>query len=127
VVGVTAGEALWPVLIAEAAVRRCEAVLCLSVARRGRIFVEENGAVRAVSVPDFHLPAGLVLLAGNAAADFAGGAALLSDHCVPDGVMIARAALARHEGTLPPRATLPLYVDPPEAKLPAAGLRPAPR
>ena len=39
---------------------------------------------------------------------------------------VAAAGLRRHAGLLPPLAALPLYVDAPEAKLPAGGLRPLP-
>ena len=39
---------------------------------------------------------------------------------------IALVARRRHAGALPPRAAQPLYVDPPEARLPTGGLRPPP-
>jgi tRNA threonylcarbamoyladenosine biosynthesis protein TsaB len=133
--GVTTGEALAPVLRAEAGVGAT--VLCLSVARRGRIFVEQDhgaqgGTVRAEALDGFVLPPGRLLLAGDAAAEtraaLGGGRTdiALSRWSVPDGVMIARAALGHRASGRPARDVLPLYVDPPEAKLPAAGLRPAP-
>ena len=40
---------------------------------------------------------------------------------------IAAAAQLRLSGGLPPLDAVPLYVDPPEAKLPVGGLRPAPK
>lgn len=129
-VGVTSGEAMAPDLRQEAGADR--AALCLSVARRGRIFVEQDGAVRAHAVADYALPPGRLLLAGDAAADILAARGdgrsdiVLSRLTVPDSGMIARAALARRESGLPARDVLPLYVDPPEARLPAAGLRPAP-
>ena len=43
-----------------------------------------------------------------------------------DPVWVARAALIRHAAGLAPRPALPIYIDPPEAKLPAGGLRPEP-
>ncbi|ACI51856.1 peptidase M22 glycoprotease [Gluconacetobacter diazotrophicus PA1 5] len=133
--GVTAGEALASALQDEAGAGAT--VLCLSVARRGRIFVEQpggngDGTVRAQALDGFVLPPGPLLLAGNAAAETRaalGGARTdiaLSRWTAPDGVMIAGAALARRAAGRPARDVLPLYVDPPEAKLPAAGLRPAP-
>lgn len=129
--GVTGGEALAAVLRQEAGPGR--AVLCLSVARRGRIFVERDGVVQATMCDDFVFPPGKLLVAGDAAAGMreARGAGrddiALSAWSVPDGVMIAQAALDRRAAGLPAREVLPLYVDPPEARLPAAGLRPAPR
>jgi hypothetical protein len=43
-----------------------------------------------------------------------------------DPVWVARAAMARRNAGLPAHAAEPVYVDPPEAKLPLGGLRPAP-
>ncbi|GAA4504812.1 tRNA (adenosine(37)-N6)-threonylcarbamoyltransferase complex dimerization subunit type 1 TsaB [Gluconacetobacter tumulicola] len=128
--GITSGEAMARALREEAGPGR--AVLCLSFARRGRIFVEQDGVVRAAMCDDFVFPPGRLLLAGDAAAGMlaARGAGrddiALSSRTVPDGVMIAQAALDRRAAGLAAREILPLYVDPPEAKLPAAGLRPAP-
>nr|WP_220790271.1 tRNA (adenosine(37)-N6)-threonylcarbamoyltransferase complex dimerization subunit type 1 TsaB [Gluconacetobacter takamatsuzukensis] len=130
-VGVTGGEAMARALRDEAGPGR--AVLCLSPARRGRIFVEQDGVVAAAMCDDFAFPPGPLLVAGGEAAAMlaARGAGrddiALSARTVPDGVMIAQAALDRRAAGLPAREILPLYVDPPEAKLPAAGLRPAPR
>lgn len=141
VVGVTTGEALAGALRARV-VAAGTRVLCCSVARRGRAFVEsiparegmEIGDIRAVMLDDpAALPPGPVLLAGNAAADVAAACAQGRDDVSvvalsrPDACAIARVALLRRDGVLSPRAVLPLYVDPPEAKLPAAGLRPPPR
>ncbi|MFW7268364.1 tRNA (adenosine(37)-N6)-threonylcarbamoyltransferase complex dimerization subunit type 1 TsaB [Gluconacetobacter sp. Hr-1-5] len=128
--GVTSGEAMARALREEAGPER--AVLCLSFARRGRIFVEQESVVRAAMCGDFVFPPGRLLVAGDEAAGMlaARGAErediALSSRRVPDGVMIAQAALDRRAGGLAAREILPLYVDPPEAKLPAAGLRPAP-
>lgn len=130
VVGVTGGEAMDRALRKEAGPGR--AVLCLSFARRGRIFVEQEGVVRAAMCADFVFPPGRLLVAGDEAAGMLAARGTgrediaLSSRSVPDGVMIAQAALDRRAGGLAAREILPLYVDPPEAKLPAAGLRPAP-
>jgi tRNA threonylcarbamoyladenosine biosynthesis protein TsaB len=51
----------------------------------------------------------------------------LTDARLPMARHIAVVGERRLAGELPPRPALPLYVDPPEARLPAAGLRPAPR
>jgi len=72
-----------------------------------------------------------LLLGGDAAAllasrlDGEGGHVRLLDAPAPDAMAIAAAALARRSGMLPPRPAQPLYVDPPEAKLPAAARSPA--
>ena len=113
-VGETGGRPLW----------------CVNVARRDRVFIEIDpgegpfgcmlDALPAPSVP--------VLLAGDAAATLAARIA----HAVHSGIerptseAIAQVALDRALARLPPLAPLPLYIDPPEAKLPAGGLRPAP-
>jgi hypothetical protein len=52
---------------------------------------------------------------------------MLTDARLPDAVAVARVGARRLAGVLPPLAAQPLYVDPPEAKLPAGGLRPPPR
>lgn len=128
--GVTGGEAMARALREEAGPGR--AVLCLSFARRGRIFVEQDGVVRAAMRDDFVFPPGRLLVAGDDAAGVLAARGegrediALSSWRVPDGVMIAQAALDHRAGRVAAREILPLYVDPPEAKLPAAGLRPAP-
>ncbi|AZV39238.1 tRNA (adenosine(37)-N6)-threonylcarbamoyltransferase complex dimerization subunit type 1 TsaB [Komagataeibacter xylinus] len=136
VVGVTGGEVMAPALHAAAAALGATALHC-TMARRGRVFIETPGTasalgqVRACMLDAPDLPPGPLLLAGNGAqaimeaAGTRGGIYLLPD-APPDPQAIAAAALLRLHGHLPPRAAQPLYVDAPEAKLPAAGLRPAP-
>jgi hypothetical protein len=51
---------------------------------------------------------------------------MLTEARLPDAVAVAHVGALRLAGTLPPLAAQPLYIDPPEAKLPAGGLRPAP-
>jgi hypothetical protein len=81
---------------------------------------------------DVPLVRGPVALAGDAANDVAarlaaaGADVMLTNARAIDPVWVARAALARREAGLPAREALPVYVDAPEAKLPAGGLRPAP-
>ncbi|MCH4092803.1 MAG: hypothetical protein LKE96_00495 [Acetobacter peroxydans] len=121
-------EALAPALDAELA--RHEGLagwLLVTSARRGRVFVEDNqGALRAISVADWQPPPGRWLVAGDAAEALTFDEPVRSAAGAPDPEQIARAALHRLAGELPPRQALPLYVDPPEAKLPADGLRAAP-
>jgi tRNA threonylcarbamoyl adenosine modification protein YeaZ len=127
-VGVSRAEALAPALDAELA--RHDGLagwLLVTSARRGRVFVEDNqGGLRAISVADWQPPPGRWLVAGDAAEALTFDQPVRSTACTPDPEQIAQAALRRLAGELPPRQALPLYVDPPEAKLPADGLRAAP-
>jgi hypothetical protein len=73
-----------------------------------------------------------VAVAGDAAIAVAcrmaarGDDVMLTDARLPDAAFVAQVGARRLAGALPPLAAQPLYVDPPEAKLPAGGLRPAP-
>jgi hypothetical protein len=51
---------------------------------------------------------------------------MLTDARLPAARHVAMAAVRRLAGELAPLAPQPLYVDPPEARLPAGGLRPGP-
>jgi tRNA A37 threonylcarbamoyladenosine modification protein TsaB len=101
-------------------------------ARKGRIFLIRDGVAAAFADADVPLVRGPVALAGDAANDVAarlaaaGADVMLTNARAIDPVWVARAALARREAGLPAREALPVYVDAPEAKLPAGGLRPAP-
>ena len=99
---------------------------CVCVARRDRVFLERDAglpaqgcALDALPVPDRP-----VWLAGDASALVAARIPRVERTGVerPTAAAIATIALQRHQGALPPIATLPLYVDPPAA-LPAAGAR----
>ena len=113
-VGDTCGRTLW----------------CVNIARRDRVFIETDAGTgpRGTMLDALPSPTEAVLLAGDAA----GLLAARIPYAIQSGVerptpeAIAKVALDRHSGRLPPLAALPLYVDPPEAKLPAGGLRPAP-
>ncbi|WP_428391233.1 tRNA (adenosine(37)-N6)-threonylcarbamoyltransferase complex dimerization subunit type 1 TsaB [Lichenicoccus sp.] len=113
-VGDTGGRPLW----------------CVTIARRDRVFIETDAGSgpRGTMLDALPSPAEAVLLAGDAAALVAARIARAIDSGVerPTPEAIAEVALDRLSGRLPPLAALPLYVDAPEAKLPAGGLRPAP-
>ena len=100
--------------------------------RRGRIFLDRAGIIAPESLTALPRPPGPVALAGDAAAEVAarlaarGADVMLTDARLPDAIHVARVAARRLAGTLAPLEAQPLYVDPPEAKLPAAGLRPPP-
>lgn len=102
-------------------------------ARRDRIFLLREDRAEAFADADLPLPDRPVALAGDAADDAAaqflarGADTVLTDMKDLDPVWVAQAALARQAAGLPPHEAVPLYIDPPEAKLPAAGLRPPPQ
>jgi tRNA threonylcarbamoyladenosine biosynthesis protein TsaB len=128
VVGVTVPEAL-------AATRPASPGRQLWVAidsRRGRVFLDREGDMLTVALDDLPMPCGPLAIAGDAAPAVAaqlaarGADALATPQRLPEPRGIARAARGRLVGVLPPRPAQPLYVDAPEARLPAGGLRPAP-
>lgn len=126
-VGVTRGEALRAQLDAECdRYGNLDGWLLVTAARRGRVFVERADGVQAVALASWSPLPGRWLVAGDAAASLPVAEAVFSDLTQPTASQIAEAAVARLTGQLAPRDALPLYVDPPEAKLPAAGLRSAP-
>lgn len=128
VVGVTRAEALAPELDAALAAQPDPMAgwLVVTAARRGRVFVEDRQGARAVTIADWSAPQGRWLVAGESRADLAFPSAILCPITHPDVEQVAATALRRMRGDLPPRGALPVYVDPPEAKLPANGLRAAP-
>lgn len=104
----------------------CAKAICLTRARRDRLYVErEDGQFWAGSPDDFQPLPGNVLIGG--------GVGMLSralpDGCraieadKPDPLHIMQAGLLVQDCT----ALEPLYIDAPEAKLPAHGLRPMPQ
>lgn len=101
-------------------------------ARKGRIFLLRDGQAEAFADAQVPRVRGAVALAGDAANEVAarlaagGTDVLLTNARRLDPVWVAMAARARCEAGLAPHDAQPLYVDPPEAKLPAAGLRPGP-
>lgn len=128
VIGVTVGEALCAALTPVPGRQVWVAI----DSRRGRVFLERDGLVAAHALDALPDPAGPVAVAGDAAIAVAarlaarGSNVMLTDVRLPEARFVAMAALQRHAGLLPALDAQPLYVDPPEARLPAAGLRPAP-
>lgn len=102
--------------------------------RRGRIFLDIAGQVQpiAIAIAALPTPQGPIAIAGDAAIAVAATLAArgcnirLTDARQPDAAAVAKVALQRLRGELPPLEAQPLYIDPPEAKLPAGGLRPPP-
>ncbi|HTI80861.1 MAG TPA: tRNA (adenosine(37)-N6)-threonylcarbamoyltransferase complex dimerization subunit type 1 TsaB [Acetobacteraceae bacterium] len=128
VIGVTVGEALADSLPFIGA----RELWSVTDSRRGRIFLERAGTAIALSLADLPRTTSKVAVAGDAAPAVAAWLAardvdvMLTDARLPMARHIAVVAEHRHAGRLPPLEAQPLYVDPPEAKLPAGGLRPAP-
>jgi tRNA threonylcarbamoyl adenosine modification protein YeaZ len=128
VIGVTVGEA-----IAEAFPRLGDRDLWTATdSRRGHVFLERGTTVVSLPMEALPMPVRAVAVAGGAALQVAsrlaavGANVMLTDARFPMARHIAQVAERRHAGTLPPRAAQPLYVDPPEARLPVGGLRPPP-
>ncbi len=128
VIGVTVAEAL-----AEAVGPTDGRALWIAIdSRRGRVFLDIGGLVRPVQLDDLPTPSGKISVAGDAAIAVAamlserGCDVCLTDALLPDAVHVAAVGLRRLSGALPPLEAMPLYVDAPEAKLPAGGIRPHP-
>lgn len=125
IIGVTVGEALADSLPQLGG----RALWCAISSRRGRIFLEVPDNVLSLAVAEIPDPLGPVAIAGDAAADIAsrlaarGANVMLTDARLPTGRHIAQVAERRFLGTIRPLPAEPLYVDPPEARLPG-GERP---
>ena len=128
VIGVTVGEAL-----ADSLPHLGGRQLWVAIdSRRGRIFLERDTEIASLALEDLPMPDQPVAVAGDAAAAVAARLAardrnvMLTNARFPAPRHVAIAAAQRHLGRLAPREPQPLYVDAPEAKLPAGGLRPPP-
>lgn len=131
-VGVSTGEALVAALPRD--LRRTHAVWAVTDTKRGRVLVERFlpgadaplGAPEPFTLADLPEPEGLVALVGDAAEAAAtslagrGFTVELTASRLPDAGAVAAVAALRLEGRLPPRAALPLYVEPPAVRLPDA-------
>ena len=128
VVGVSVPEAM-----AAALLRLGRRTLWVALdSRRGRVFLQRGDDLRAFALDDLPVPDGPVAVAGDAAIAVAARLAargvdvMLTDVRRASPRALAAVAARRLGGEVPALAPLPLYVDPPEAKLPAGGLRPPP-
>jgi len=130
VIGVTVGESLADSL----SLPGDRALWCAIPSRRGRVFLDTGRDVLSLALTDLPDLPGPVAVAGPAAAEVAarlaarltihGGAdVMLTDAILPIGRHVAAVAERRFRGMLPPLAAEPLYIDAPEARLPAGGAR----
>ncbi len=128
VVGVTVGEALSDSLPHLGDRRLWTAI----DSRRGRVFLERDGEVAAAPLDALPVAEGRLAIAGDAAPSVAAWLAarevdvMLTDARLPMARHIALVAEQRLAGKLRSLPAQPLYIDPPEAKLPSGGLRPPP-
>ena len=128
VVGVTVGEALADSL-PHLGIRHLWTAID---SRRGRVFLERGGGAIACDLDALPVPGHPLAIAGDAAIAVAarlaarGADVMLTDARLPMPRHVAVAGARRYSGELAPLPAQPLYVDPPEARLPAGGLRPAP-
>lgn len=129
-IGVTVAEALIAALPATATSRD---VWVAIDSRRDRVFLLRGLDATAYALTELPHAIGRIAVAGDAAiavasrlAARATASVMLTDARLPDAVMVAAVAARRLAGELPKLAAEPMYIDAPEAKLPAGGLRPAP-
>jgi tRNA threonylcarbamoyl adenosine modification protein YeaZ len=129
VLGVTVAEAL-----AEAVPERGGRELWVAIdSRRDRVFLRRgDGDFFPVALGALPWPEGPIAVAGDAAVAVAarlvarGVDVTLTDARMPLARHVAAVGARRLAGMLAPLAAQPLYIDPPEARLPAGGLRPPP-
>ncbi len=101
-------------------------------ARRGRVFLDMGEGFAGYPTDALPQPRGRIAVCGNAANLVAatlaarGTDVMLTAARAPRPAHVAEMAALRHAGGLPPIPAAPLYVDAPEARLPAGGLRAAP-
>jgi tRNA threonylcarbamoyl adenosine modification protein YeaZ len=100
--------------------------------RRGRVFLDQGEGFAAFALDDLPRTRARIAVVGDAANLVAatlaarGTDVMLTGARLPSAYQVALAGAKRARGDLPPRPAVPLYVDPPEARLPAGGLRPEP-
>lgn len=130
VVGVTVAEALADRLRGRLGGR---ALWVAIDSRRGRVFLERGDGLVPVALDALPPAAGPVAVAGDAAIAVAarlaarGDDVMLTDARLPEPAHVAAVGARRLRGEIGACPAQPVYVDPPEATLPAGGLRPAPQ
>jgi len=129
IVGVTASEAFAADTSAELDGRTLWTAMD---SRRGRIFLDDGQNFAACALDALPHTRDRVAVAGDAANPVAGALAarntdvMLTNLRLPRPFAVALAGARRARGELPPLPAVPLYIDAPEARPPAGGLRPQP-
>ena len=106
----TAGRALWTAVDS----------------RRDRVFLDQGAGFASVAIADVQAPRAAIAVAGDATIALAASLAARGANVMLTGArdaqprFVARAALLRVAGVLPPLACEPLYVDQPAVSVPAA-------
>jgi tRNA threonylcarbamoyl adenosine modification protein YeaZ len=101
-------------------------------ARQGRVFLDDGGGAAGIDETSLPPVRGRVAVCGSAANEVAarlaarGTDVMLTPRRLPRTDHVAAIAEQRARGLRPALPAEPLYVDPPEARLPAGGLRGAP-
>jgi tRNA A37 threonylcarbamoyladenosine modification protein TsaB len=101
--------------------------------RRGHIFLDRGGDLATFPLDALPKTRDRIAVAGDAANETAASLAargtdiMLTSARRPVPRHVALVALRRAAGELAPLAAVPLYVEAPQARLPAGGLRPAPQ
>jgi tRNA threonylcarbamoyladenosine biosynthesis protein TsaB len=127
-VGVTVAEALLAALPPLPGWERWVAI----DSRRGRIFLHRGGTISSLGLDETPAPRAPVAVAGDAAIAVAarlaarGARVMLTEVREPQARFVAMVGERRLTGKIPSLPAQPLYIDPPEARLPAGGLRPPP-
>jgi tRNA threonylcarbamoyl adenosine modification protein YeaZ len=138
-IALAAGRPVLGVLVAEALAEAVPGQLGRTLwvaidSRRGRVFLHRHAAAApdSVTLEALPHPPGPVAVAGDAAIEVAarlaarGDDVMLTDVRLPLARHVAAVGTRRLAGRLAPLPAQPLYIDPPEARPPAGGLRPPP-
>lgn len=102
----------------------------VTFARRGRVFLARDGVIETVDDDALPPPDRPIALAGDRAEQAAdrlagdGHDVVLTDARFPTVAAIAAALRCRLAAGIAPLPPYPLYIDPPEARVPATGVRP---
>ncbi len=129
VIGVTVAEAL-----ADSLPDLGTRILWVSMeSRRDHVFLDRGGDLASFALAGLPQTRDRIAVAGDAANAIAailaarGTDVMLTSARRPVPRHVALVALRRAAGDLAPLPAVPLYVEPPQASLPAGGLRPAPQ
>ena len=128
VIGLRRGEVLFPFL----SLKSTQLIWHVTQARRGRVFVETNQSSQVIAYNEGEIafPDKAFVVMGEGAVGIASQFPQHAEICYKyheaDSIMMAKLADQYDRENKSTNTLYPLYVDPPEAKLPQKGLRKAP-